>query len=88
MKSAIMGDECMAIAFHPSGLHFIVALPDKVNICNLLSKDVKVKTSLPIKGCTEISFAHGGHLFACAAGQGNREIHIYNFYTNELPKSM
>jgi len=88
MKSHSMGDECMAIAFHPSGLHLIVALQDKVQICNLLSNEIKVVYPLLFKGCTEIVFSHGGHLFACAAGQGNKEIHVYNFYTNDLPRSM
>lgn len=88
IMSHSMGDECYAIAFHPSGLHLIVALQDKVQICNLLSKDIKVVNPLLIKGCTEIAFSHGGHLFACAAGPGNKEIHIYNFYTNDLPRSM
>jgi len=27
-------------------------------------------------------------MFACAAGVTNKEIHIYNYYTNEIPKSM
>ena len=83
-----MGDECLAIAFHPSGFNILVALPDKINICTILSREIKVKTSLPIKGCHEMQFSHGGHLFACAAGAMTKEIHVYNFYTNECPKNM
>ena len=82
-----MGEECLAVAFHPSGLHLLVSLKDKINICNVLSREIKIsKQPLANKHCYEISFSHGGQLFACAAG-GNiaKEIHIYNFYTNECP---
>jgi WD40 repeat protein len=27
-------------------------------------------------------------MFACTSGATNKEIHIYNYYTNECPKSM
>jgi WD40 repeat protein len=27
-------------------------------------------------------------MFACTSGVTNKEIHIYNYYTNECPKSM
>lgn len=88
-KVCDMGDECLAIAFHPSGFHVLVALPDKINICTILSREIKIKASpLPIKGCTEIQFSHGGHLFAVAAGTMTKEIHIYNFFTNECAKTM
>ena len=31
------GEECQAVAFHPSGLHLIVAFVDKISVCNILS---------------------------------------------------
>ena len=30
-------EECLAVAFHPSGLHLIIALQDKIVWCNVLS---------------------------------------------------
>jgi cilia- and flagella-associated protein 57 len=61
-------DECLAIAFHPSGLHILVAGQDKILVCNILSRQIKLKYPIGIKQCNEIVFSHGGHLFACAAG--------------------
>jgi len=37
ISSIPFAEECLAIAFHPSGLHLVVALGDKVIICNVLS---------------------------------------------------
>ena len=34
---ATFTEECLTLAFHPSGLHLIVALQDKVQMCNVLS---------------------------------------------------
>ena len=30
-------EECLTVAFHPSGLHLIIALQDKIVWCNVLS---------------------------------------------------
>ena len=46
-------EECLTVAFHPSGLHLIVALGDKIYLCNVLSKSIKDYRSLMIKGCNE-----------------------------------
>ena len=32
----------MAIAFHPSGFHLVVAAPDKIIIVNVLSKSLSL----------------------------------------------
>lgn len=54
-----------------------------------MSREIKLwKQPLSIKTCSEIRFSNGGHLFACTAGTTNKEIHIYNFYTNECPTMM
>ncbi len=79
-------EECHAVAFHPSGLHLIVAMQDKILMCNILSRTITSFKTHPIKGCTEIKFSHGGHLFACAANQ--KDIHVFNFYTGECSISM
>jgi cilia- and flagella-associated protein 57 len=74
------GDDVAAVAFHPSGFHIIVAYPDKVQIMNVLSNSLKESAPvLSLKGCKEIKFSNGGHLFAASVGQGG--INIYNFYT-------
>ena len=77
-------DECFAVAFHPSGFHIVVALSDKILMMNVFSKTLKQFKTLQIKGCLEIAFSHGGHLFA-AVHQSN--IFVYNFWTGELPSS-
>ena len=53
---------------------------------NITSKGLTLVKTLPVKSCAEISFANGGHLFACVAKQ--TEIHVYNFYTLECPQHM
>lgn len=78
-----MTEEALAVAFHPSGFHIIVALLDKIQMMNVLSKSLNQIKPLQIKGCKEIKFSNGGHLFAAA--YGNNSIHIYNFYTGECP---
>lgn len=75
-------DDPLAVAFHPSGFHLIVALKDKLNLMNVLSKSLHpFKQLQSIKMCKEIQFANGGHLFAAANGP---IVQIYNFYTGEL----
>ena len=34
-------EECLAVAFHPSGLHIIVAVQDRVIMYNVLSKTIE-----------------------------------------------
>ena len=54
---------------------------------NVLSNSFKeYGTPLSLKGCREIKFSNGGHLFAAALGSG--AIYIYNFYTQECPANM
>lgn len=72
-------DACLSVAFHPSGLHLLVATQDKVNMCNILSNQLNNFHQLQIQKCGEIKFAHGGHLFACV--YDTKKIHVYNWYT-------
>lgn len=74
-------EECLTVAFHPSGLHLVVALQDKINVMNVLSSGFSPVKTITHKGCNEIKFSNGGHLFACVVNQSH--IHIYNFYTME-----
>lgn len=66
-----MTEEALAVAFHPSGFHIVVALQDKVLMMNVLSKSLNSFKPLPIKACREVKFSNGGHLFAAAVGTNN-----------------
>jgi len=80
-------DEPAAVAFHPSGFHIVVAFGDKIVCMNVLSSTLKeYSPQLQLKGCKEIRFSNGGHMFAAAVNLG--AIHIYNFYTQECPTNM
>jgi cilia- and flagella-associated protein 57 len=79
-----LAEEALAVAFHPSGFHVIVGIPDKLIIYNVLSKALTAGKSIPIKGCREIQFSNGGHMFAAA--YLNNAVHVYNFYTGECPQ--
>ena len=85
--SHVWPEECLTLAFHPSGLHLIVALQDKINMCNVLSNQIESYKQIPIKSCNEIRFSNGGHKFACSIGT-KYEIHVYNFYTGESSAQM
>ena len=84
MVSAMLQDETLAVAFHPSGFHVVCALVDKIAIYNVLGQEFQATSrTLQIKGCREIKFSNGGHLFACAVGLN--AIYVYNFYTEDCP---
>lgn len=59
-------EEALAVAMHPSGFHIIVALQDKIQLMNILSKGLNVFKNLSVKNCKEVRFSNGGHLFAAA----------------------
>jgi WD40 repeat protein len=75
-------EEALAVAFHPSGFHIVVALTDKILMMNVLSKTLNPFKSLQVKACREVRFSNGGHLFAAAVASN---VQIYNFYTGEYP---
>jgi WD40 repeat protein len=77
--SNLLTEEALAVAFHPSGFHIVVAIQDKIIFMNILSKALQQFKSIPVKGCREIKFSNGGHLFAAA--HGNNASYVYNFYT-------
>jgi WD40 repeat protein len=78
-------EECLAIAFHPSGLHLVVALNDKIQLMNLHADKLRPDKIWPTRNCYDIKFSHGGHMFAAVS---NKDIHVHNFYTNDCPDSM
>ena len=71
----------LCVALHPSGLHVLVGFSDKLRLMNLLMDDIRGYKEFVIKGCSEVQFAHGGHMFA-AMNIGL--IQVYNTYTCEL----
>ena len=73
------------VAFHPSGFHIVVGFADKVRMMNVFANTIKYYKEIHIKGCKEIKFCNGGHMFACANGH---EVHVFNFYTGESPPHM
>lgn len=82
--SQVLQDETLAVAFHPSGFHVVCALLDKIAIYNVLGQEFSANSrTLQIKGCREIRFSNGGHLFACAVGLNS--VYVYNFYTEDCP---
>jgi hypothetical protein len=44
----------------------MVGFTDKVRFLNVFKDSVRQFTPINIKGCREIRFSNGGHLFACA----------------------
>jgi WD40 repeat protein len=81
--SYTVSEEALAVAFHPSGFHLVVALSDKIQMMNVLSKQLVNYKSIPVKQCHEVRFSHGGHLFAAA--QQNNIVCVYDFYSGECP---
>ena len=79
-------EECLTLAFHPSGLHLVIATQDKIQMCNVLSKEITPFKTMMIKGCNEIRFSNGGHLFACVAQE--KTIHVFNFFTGDCGERM
>jgi len=55
-------------------------------MCKVLSNTISHYKQLSVKGCNEIRFANGGHLFAIVSAEKN--IHVYNFYTYECTERM
>jgi WD40 repeat protein len=76
-------DEPFTVAFHPSGLHLIVGFADKIRCFNICSRNLKIYNEIFVKGCREIKFSNGGHLFACA---DNHNIKVFRFYQGDCPE--
>ena len=76
-------EKCLAVAFHPSGFHIVVALNDKIQFMNVFSNELKTFKSISIKNCIEIQFSNGGHLVAC---MNLFSIQVFNFWTCHCPE--
>ena len=51
---------------------------------NIFQESIQQYKELPYKGCREIVFSNGGHLFAC---QHQTFIHVFKFFTAECPSN-
>ena len=80
-----IGEGATAVAFHPSGFHILAAVGDKIMMMNVLSNSMSEYHNFVAKGCREIRFSNGGHLFAASHGI---KTHVYNFYTSDCPPNM
>lgn len=76
----VFNDEAYSVAFHPTGFHIVVGFTDRIRMMNVFKDSLKPFQTIGIKGCREIRFSHGGHLFACAS---QNHVNIYKFYTGE-----
>jgi WD40 repeat protein len=70
--------QAYALAFHPSGFHLVVGFNQHISLMNIFQNTLHKYKQIEVKGCKEIQFSHGGHLFAC---QSSSSILVYNFYT-------
>lgn len=71
------------MAVHPSGFYVVVAHVDRVRIYTIHPDDVAVAQFAyhEIRGCTEIQFSNGGHLYALNDEDGN--VQVFRFWQNE-----
>lgn len=81
----VFTEEPYSVAFHPSGFHIVVGFADKLRMMNIFATTIKHYKEIHIKGCKEIKFCNGGHMFAAANGH---EVQVFNFYTGENPQNM
>lgn len=65
---ATFAEEPLCVAFHPSGLLLLVGFSDKLRLMAVLHAELRTHRELPVRGCREARFSHGGHLFAAANG--------------------
>ncbi|GMH81547.1 hypothetical protein TrVE_jg1075 [Triparma verrucosa] len=70
-------DEPTAVALHPTGTQVLVALRERIRLYNIMVDELKQFRELPVKGCRELTFCNGGHMFACCLGIS---ISVYSTY--------
>ncbi|GBF89931.1 cilia- and flagella-associated protein [Raphidocelis subcapitata] len=73
-------EEAHAIALHPSGSLLLVGFSDRLRLMAVLLDDLRTVKEFAIRGCREVCFAHGGHLFAAANGAA---VGVFSTYTSE-----
>ena len=61
-------EEVYTVSIHPAGHQLLAGFSDKLRLLNILIDDFRVVREFPIRGCREVSFSNGGHLFAAVHG--------------------
>lgn len=61
-------EEAYAVSLHPSGLFILVGFSDKLRLFTILIDDLRPVKDFAIRGCREVLFSNGGHLFAAVHG--------------------
>ena len=74
----MFNDDPLCVAMHPSGLHIVVGLADKLRLMNILMDDIRGYKDFSIKGCTQVKFSNGGQYFAAINASA---VQIYETYT-------
>lgn len=74
-------EEPSALALHPSGFQIVVAFKERTRVYHVLNASLRQARELALKACRFVRYAHGGHVFACAAGL---TVRIYRSYTVRL----
>jgi cilia- and flagella-associated protein 57 len=60
----------------------IIGFHDSIRVMNILDSRLVEYFKVFVHGCTQVKFAHGGHLFAICTSSGTQ---VYKFYTMEHP---
>lgn len=74
-----------AVAFHPSGLHILVAFDSTLQLMNVLMDDIKAIKDFPMRRANAVAFSHGGQCFAANANNG---VSIIDTYTGTVLRSL
>ncbi len=73
------------MAIHPSGFYLLIAHLDRIKVYAIHPDDVVPSPfsheDIAVRGCTEIQFSNGGHLFAINDDDG--AVSIYKFWQHE-----
>ena len=75
-------DTIQAVAIHPSGFYLVIAHLDRIKVYAIYTDDIVPSPfsnrEILVRGCSEIQFSNGGHLFAINDDDGT--IHVYKFW--------
>jgi len=70
-------DDPTCVSIHPSGTQIIVGLRERIRMYNIMVEELNLFRELPLKGCRQLEFCNGGHMFAACHGQ---MISVYQTY--------
>merc|ERR1719228_236725 len=72
-------EEVFTVSIHPNGHQILAGFGDKLRLLNILIDDFRVVREFPIRGCREVAFSNGGHLFAAVHGNIIQTFSSVNF---------